>query len=348
MLGVPDHAPYDRVLVSAEPATLPQALVDQLGDGGRLVIPVRGTMTLVTDPVTRYARATTAPTGSCRSDEELSASFQVHPLVDAAGPIDTTNREAFPGATDDQWAAARALDPTAFGPDDAWVLPFRAYVLVGPDDSVTIVDLGVGTASSPAGVVGSWSRSRCPTGSPQLGIEPVDVGTVVLTHLHEDHVGWVLGRAGLPLFANAEHVVQATEVRAVADDRMIVEATIDPLRGGGPAARGRRRHPAAGRHRPRADPRTHPGHQSVWLSSGDDVLLLTGDMLVHAVQLVAPSVAYAAEDDPVVAAATRERMYAEARRRGADLATAHLTEPFVAAALSRSPADRFVSPVCDP
>ena len=47
-LGVPDHAPYDRILVSAEPSTLPHQLVDQLGDGGRLVIPVRGTMTLVT------------------------------------------------------------------------------------------------------------------------------------------------------------------------------------------------------------------------------------------------------------------------------------------------------------
>ena len=48
VLGVPDHAPYDRILVSAEPATLPEDLVDQLADGGRLVIPVRGTMTLVT------------------------------------------------------------------------------------------------------------------------------------------------------------------------------------------------------------------------------------------------------------------------------------------------------------
>ena len=48
VLGVPDHAPYDRVLVSAEPSTLPGQLVDQLADGGLLVIPVRGTMTLVT------------------------------------------------------------------------------------------------------------------------------------------------------------------------------------------------------------------------------------------------------------------------------------------------------------
>src|SRR4029078_8924100 len=47
VLGVPDHAPYDRILVSAEPATLPQQLVDQLADGGRMVIPARGTMTLV-------------------------------------------------------------------------------------------------------------------------------------------------------------------------------------------------------------------------------------------------------------------------------------------------------------
>jgi protein-L-isoaspartate(D-aspartate) O-methyltransferase len=47
VLGAPDHAPYDRILVSAEPSILPKQLVDQLADGGRLVIPVRGTMNLV-------------------------------------------------------------------------------------------------------------------------------------------------------------------------------------------------------------------------------------------------------------------------------------------------------------
>jgi protein-L-isoaspartate(D-aspartate) O-methyltransferase len=47
VLGMPDHAPYDRILVSAEPGKLPHELVDQLADGGRMVIPVRGTMLLV-------------------------------------------------------------------------------------------------------------------------------------------------------------------------------------------------------------------------------------------------------------------------------------------------------------
>jgi protein-L-isoaspartate(D-aspartate) O-methyltransferase len=47
LLGLPGEAPYDRILVSAEPRTLPDQLVDQLGDGGRMVIPVYGTMLLV-------------------------------------------------------------------------------------------------------------------------------------------------------------------------------------------------------------------------------------------------------------------------------------------------------------
>ncbi|HET6563460.1 MAG TPA: protein-L-isoaspartate O-methyltransferase [Marmoricola sp.] len=47
VLGLPAHAPYDRVLVSAEPRRLPQELVDQVGDDGRMVIPVAGVMLLV-------------------------------------------------------------------------------------------------------------------------------------------------------------------------------------------------------------------------------------------------------------------------------------------------------------
>ena len=46
-LGAPGGAPYDRVLVSAEATVLPDELVDQLADGGRMVVPVRGTMLLV-------------------------------------------------------------------------------------------------------------------------------------------------------------------------------------------------------------------------------------------------------------------------------------------------------------
>ena len=48
VLGIPGEAPYDRILVSANAQTLPDELVDQLGDHGRLVVPVDSTMLLVT------------------------------------------------------------------------------------------------------------------------------------------------------------------------------------------------------------------------------------------------------------------------------------------------------------
>jgi protein-L-isoaspartate(D-aspartate) O-methyltransferase len=47
VLGRPVHAPYDRILVSAEPRELPTELIDQLAPAGRMVIPVAGTMLLV-------------------------------------------------------------------------------------------------------------------------------------------------------------------------------------------------------------------------------------------------------------------------------------------------------------
>ena len=43
-LGLPDLAPFDRILVSAQPESLPQSLVEQLGIGGVMVIPVHGQM----------------------------------------------------------------------------------------------------------------------------------------------------------------------------------------------------------------------------------------------------------------------------------------------------------------
>jgi len=40
--GVPEFAPYDAIIVSAAAPELPQALVKQLAEGGRMIIPVGG------------------------------------------------------------------------------------------------------------------------------------------------------------------------------------------------------------------------------------------------------------------------------------------------------------------
>jgi protein-L-isoaspartate(D-aspartate) O-methyltransferase len=38
--GVPAKAPYDRIIVTAAAETLPQALIDQLGDDGVMILPL--------------------------------------------------------------------------------------------------------------------------------------------------------------------------------------------------------------------------------------------------------------------------------------------------------------------
>ncbi len=39
-LGWPEHAPFDRIMVTAAPDEVPRALIDQLRIGGRMAIPV--------------------------------------------------------------------------------------------------------------------------------------------------------------------------------------------------------------------------------------------------------------------------------------------------------------------
>ena len=42
-LGWPEHAPFDIIVVTAAPEEIPQPLIDQLAEGGRLIIPVGAT-----------------------------------------------------------------------------------------------------------------------------------------------------------------------------------------------------------------------------------------------------------------------------------------------------------------
>lgn len=41
-MGWPDEAPFDRIIVTAGGPEVPEPLVDQLADGGRMLVPVGG------------------------------------------------------------------------------------------------------------------------------------------------------------------------------------------------------------------------------------------------------------------------------------------------------------------
>ncbi|MFI1936059.1 MBL fold metallo-hydrolase [Streptomyces purpureus] len=254
---------------------------------------------------------------------------QVVALLDASGTFFKPARDAFPDADDGDWARAALLDPGAAGPDGAWRLDFRCFAVARPGGRWVLVDAGVGPAQGPGA---DWCPvpGRLPQALGEAGIDPADVETVVLTHLHEDHVGWTWGPDGLPCFPDARYVVQRAETRALDPADPVWNWTVEPLRRSGQL------HEVDGRHRLATGldliptPGHTPGHQSVLVRQPDgrDVMI-TGDALVHAVQWGNPAVTYAHERDPDTARLSRRTLLTEAADRGAVLATAHLTRSFV-------------------
>ncbi|MFD0782784.1 MBL fold metallo-hydrolase, partial [Micromonospora azadirachtae] len=73
-----------------------------------------------------------------------------------------------------------------------------------------------------------------------------------------------------------------------------------------------------------------PGHQCVLVEADESRLLLTGDLLVHAVQLVAPELGYAHEEDPTTARTSRTNLLRAMSEAGPTiLATPHLGTAFL-------------------
>lgn len=77
-LGWPEHAPYDAVMVTAGSPDVPKALLEQLGKGGRMVIPVGSNLYVQT-----LVRVHRESSGELFREELCSVRFV--PLVGKAG-----------------------------------------------------------------------------------------------------------------------------------------------------------------------------------------------------------------------------------------------------------------------
>ncbi|MER5893142.1 MBL fold metallo-hydrolase [Streptomyces sp. NPDC001876] len=251
-------------------------------------------------------------------------------LLDASGTFYRPERLAFPGAGEPDWERATSLDPGARGPDGMWRLNFWCFAIERPGGRWVLVDAGVGPAEGPGA---PWCPvpGRLPEALAEAGIAPADVESVVLTHLHEDHVGWSTTAAGDPLFPRARYVVQHAETAALDRSDPVWKWVVEPLRATGQLDEVRGEHRLGRGVTLFPTPGHTPGHQSVLVEQpgGRDVVV-TGDALVHAVQLGNPGVAYAHELDPDTARASREALLERAVAHRALLAPAHLTPAFIA------------------
>ena len=221
----------------------------------------------------------------------------------------------------------------AFRDPETYRSPVNAFLIEG-GDGLVLVDAGTGNAMGPG-------LGRVLANLEAAGHAPEDVSTLLVTHLHPDHIGGAL-RGGEAVFPNAEVVVSAADVafwtdsatRAAAPAEAapffdlaaaFVAAYRDRLReieGEAEVTPGVTAVPLPGH---------TPGHTGFRLDSGDGSLLLWADIVhVPPVQFARPAVTIGFDSDPAQAAATRKEVLDQAAADRLLVAGAHMEFPGVA------------------
>lgn len=216
---------------------------------------------------------------------------------------------------------------------DTYVSPYPCLVVQTGDHTV-LVDTGGGELGDHTG--------KLQTNLEAVGINAADIDTVLLTHIHPDHVGGNLTGDGDPAFPNARYLVSDPEcefwlnepdlsplqlpdhikevmvtfaeeqVRPLGDklDRLPYESTeIVP---------GIRTIPAPGH---------TPGHVAVEVHSADETLLHLVDLVFFPVHIERPEWYAAFDLDPGTVVESRRRLLTRAVEKGSLVMAHHFSTP---------------------
>jgi glyoxylase-like metal-dependent hydrolase (beta-lactamase superfamily II) len=221
--------------------------------------------------------------------------------------------QIFPGVAQGQWEPYVHRYPWAFADSETLLGRVGSYVLRSPEGTV-LVDTGVGPQAMGSG-------GKLLVDLENAGVQPEDVDTVFLTHLHGDHLGWSVRPDGEPVFANARYVTQAAEWeisvpylgRAIAalDDLGVLEL----LDGEEPVGEELTAIPTPGH---------SPGHNSLLISSKGEQAIVSGDVIVHPAQATEPTWNVHFDMDKEQAARTREMLLAWMEADGITVASGHI------------------------
>lgn len=199
--------------------------------------------------------------------------------------------------------------------------------LVETEGQRILIDAGHGPVYRPA-------AGQLPRALQESGIAPSSIDTVIITHLHRDHIGGLLDEEGRPFFAEASHLVRKAEhdywLGAGADcevsrlAKKVVQALGDQLHfaeSGAVIAPGVTLLDSAGH---------TPGHMCVDLTSGGEQLIVASDLANHPVwSIMRPHWHMSLDCDGPMAARTRMRLLGQMADEGLLMAGYHMPFPAI-------------------
>lgn len=209
-----------------------------------------------------------------------------------------------------------------------------------------LIDCGLGPGpwesfSGRGGDLPEQMRSR--------GINVLDIDTVVTTHMHFDHIGWLVTTTGEGLqrtFPNARYVVPKTDWDLLGDltgikspdapnhfspDALELFATSTTMRNN--IAQMGNIELVSGEHQVTDEitivptPGHTPGHQSILVTSGGERAFIMGDVAHMPLQLQVPDWILAADVQPELGAKTRAETLDWLEREGLLVASGHFPAP---------------------